>query len=246
MIESAPVYWYDDIDSTSEEAKRRAKRGELSSVWIAARSQSAGKGRLGRSWDSPEGNLFSTLLFPEPDGLAFAARIPFAAALAVRDACVRAVPAIEAELKWPNDVRVRGQKMSGILTESGETNGTLWIALGIGINVKTAPEGTGQDTSSLVKEGAPTGITPDMVLADLRSALADRLSQARQSFEGLLTDWMRYAEGVGQNVKAGPTHNRIEGIFESLATDGGLNLRLPNGALHTIRAGDVELVKRIG
>ncbi len=246
MIESAPVYWYDDIDSTSEEAKRCAKRGELSAVWIAARSQSAGKGRLGRSWDSPEGNLFSTLLFPEPDGLAFAARIPFAAALAVRDACVRSVPAIEAELKWPNDVRVRGQKMSGILTESGETNGTLWIALGIGINVKTAPEGTGQDTSSLVKEGALTGVTPDMVLADLRSALADRLIQARQSFEGLLTDWMRCAEGVGQNVKAGPTHNRIEGIFESLATDGGLNLRLPNGALHTIRAGDVELVKRIG
>ena len=65
MIESAPVYWYDDIDSTSEEAKRRAKRGELSAVWIAARSQSAGKGRLGRSWESPEGNLFSTLLFPE-------------------------------------------------------------------------------------------------------------------------------------------------------------------------------------
>ncbi|MEL6415852.1 MAG: biotin--[acetyl-CoA-carboxylase] ligase [Pseudomonadota bacterium] len=246
MIESAPVYWYDDIDSTSEEAKRRAKRGELSAVWIAARSQSAGKGRLGRSWESPQGNLFSTLLFPEPDGLTFAARIPFAAALAVRDACVRSVPSIEAKLKWPNDVRVRGQKMSGILTESGETNGILWIALGIGINVATAPEGTGQETSSLMKEGAPPGITPDMVLADLRAALAIRLNQARQGFDGLLTDWVRYAEGVGQTVQAGPSHNRIEGIFESLATDGGLNLRLPNGALHTIRAGDVELVKRIG
>ena len=245
MIENAPVYWYDDIDSTSEEAKRRAKRGELSAVWIAARSQSAGKGRLGRVWESPEGNLFSTLLFPAPDGLAFAARIPFAAALAVRDACAQAVPKIEAKLKWPNDVRVRGQKMSGILTESGETNGILWIALGIGINVATAPEGTGQETSSLIKEGAPTGITPEMVLTDLREALAKRLEQARQSFDSLLTDWMRYAEGVGQIVQAGPAHNRIEGIFESLATDGGLNLRLPDGALHTIRAGDVELVKRI-
>ena len=178
--------------------------------------------------------------------MAFAARIPFAAALAVRDACVRAVPTIEAELKWPNDVRVRGQKMSGILTESGETNGILWIALGIGINITTAPEGTGQETSSLMKEGAQPGITPEMVLSDLRTALAERIQQARQSFDSLLTDWMRYAEGVGQNVQAGPTHNRIEGVFESLATDGGLNLRLPNGALHTIRAGDVELVKRIG
>ncbi|GAB5454954.1 MAG: biotin--[acetyl-CoA-carboxylase] ligase [Henriciella sp.] len=245
MIASAPVYWYDDIDSTSEEAKRRAKRGELSAVWIAARSQSAGKGRLGRSWESPEGNLFSTLLFPEPDGLAFAARIPFAAALAVRDACARSVPDIQAALKWPNDVRVRGQKMSGILTESGETNGTLWIALGIGINVQTAPEGTGQETSSLMKEGAPVGLTPDMVLEDLRETLAHRISQARQDFEALLADWMRFAEGVGQMVKAGPSQYRVEGIFESLATDGGLNLRLPDGALHTIRAGDVELVKRV-
>ena len=97
-----------------------------------------------------------------------------------------------------------------------------------------------------MKEGAPPGMTPEMVLPDLRAALAKRLKQARQSFDSLLSDWMRYAEGVGQNVQAGPAHNRIEGIFESLATDGGLNLRLPNGALHTIRAGDVELVKRIG
>ena len=245
MIERAPVYWYDDIDSTSEEAKRRARRGEVSPVWIAARSQSAGKGRLGRSWVSPVGNLFSTILFPEPDGLAMAARIPFAAALAVRDACTRAVPSLEAQLKWPNDVRVRGHKLCGILTESGETNNTVWIALGIGINVQTAPKGTGQETSSLAKEGAPSELTAEMVLADLRETLSTRIDQARQDFEALLNDWVRYAEGLGQIVQAGPVQNRVEGVFESLADDGGLNLRLPDGALHTIRAGDVELVKRI-
>lgn len=245
MIANAPVYWYDEIDSTSEEAKRRAKRGDLNPVWIAARSQSAGKGRLGKSWESPEGNLFSTLLFPEPDGLKTASRIPFAAALAVRDACMRSVPELAAELKWPNDVRVRGRKMSGILTESGETNGALWIALGIGINVQTTPDGTGQETSSLRKEGAPAGLTPEMVLTDLRAAISHRIEQARQDFEALLNDWTRFAEGIGQTVQAGPVQNRIEGVFESLAPDGGLNLRLPDGALHTIRAGDVELVKRV-
>lgn len=245
MIANAPVYWYDEIDSTSEEAKRRAKRGDLNPVWIAARSQSAGKGRLGRSWESPEGNLFSTLLFPEPGGLKTASRIPFAAALAVRDACLRSVPELAAELKWPNDVRVRGRKMSGILTESGETNGALWIALGIGINVQTAPDGTGQETSSLKKEGAPAGLTPEMVLTDLRAAISHRIEQARQDFEALLSNWTKFAEGIGQTVQAGPIQNRIEGVFESLAPDGGLNLRLPDGALHTIRAGDVELVKRV-
>lgn len=245
MIENAPVYWYDEIDSTSEEAKRRARSGDLGPVWIAARAQSAGKGRLGRKWESPEGNLFSTLLFPESGGLKLASRIPFAAALAVRDACARSVPELAAELKWPNDVRVRGQKMSGILTESGKTNDALWIALGIGINVQTAPEGTGQETSSLRKEGAPVGLTPEMVLTDLRDAVSERVKQARQDFESLLNDWTRYAEGIGQTVQAGPVQNRIEGVFESLAPDGGLNLRLPDGALHTIRAGDVELVRQV-
>lgn len=245
MIERAPVYWYDEIDSTSEEAKRRARRGELSPVWIAARSQSAGKGRLGRAWESPAGNLFSTLLFPEPAGLALASRTPFAAALAVRDACMRAVPSLDAKLKWPNDVRVRRHKLCGILTETGETNGVVWIALGIGINVQHAPEGTGQVTSSLASESASAGLTPELVLEDLRQTLSHRIGQARQDFEALLNDWLRNAEGLGQVVQAGSAQNRLEGVFEGLAPDGGLMLRLPDGAAHTIRAGDVELVKRV-
>ena len=245
MIDRAPVYWYDEIDSTSEEAKRRARRGELNPVWIAARQQSAGKGRLGRNWASPIGNLFSSVLFPEPEGLRQAGRVPFAAALAVRDACLIAVPGIDAKLKWPNDVRVRGKKMSGILTESGETNGVVWIALGIGINVQHAPEGVGQETSSLVNEGAPVGLQPEHVLESLKHALERRLTQSRTEFDALLRDWTAAAEGQGQVMQAGPPDNRVEGIFEDLAADGGLNLRLPDGTVRTIRAGDVDLVKRV-
>lgn len=246
MINRAPVYWYDDIDSTSEEAKRRAKRGETSAVWIAARQQNAGKGRLGRDWASPTGNLFTTALFPEPSGLAHAARIPFAAALAVRDACAASVPTIAAKLKWPNDVRVAGKKISGILTETGETNGLTWIALGMGLNVQHAPDGVGQGTTSLVKQGAPASIQPEHVLQDLREALNKRVEQARNDFEGLLEDWLHHAEGRGQIMQAGPPNDRVEGVFEDLAADGGLRLRLPDGAYRTIRAGDVELVKQVG
>ena len=245
MIDRAPVYWYDEIDSTSEEAKRRARRGDLSPVWIAAHQQSAGKGRLGRNWASPIGNLFSTVLFPEPDGLQQAGRVPFAAALAVRDACVIAAPGIDAKLKWPNDVRIRGHKISGILTESGETNGVVWIALGIGINVQHAPEGVGQETTSLAKEGAPVGLLAEHVLDSLKQSLERRLNQSRTDFEALLRDWMSVAEGHGEVVQAGPPDDRIEGVFEDLAADGGLNLRLPDGTVRTIRAGDVDLVKRV-
>jgi BirA family biotin operon repressor/biotin-[acetyl-CoA-carboxylase] ligase len=245
VIDRAPVYWYDEIDSTSEEAKRRARRGETSAVWIAAHQQATGKGRLGRAWESPIGNLYTTVLFPEPGGLQVAARVPFAAALAVRDACTSILPSLRAGLKWPNDVRVDGKKMSGILTESGETHGVIWIALGMGINVQHAPDGVGQETTSLVDEGAPATLQPDLVLQALSEALSRRFDQARNNFESLLEDWLKYADGLGQTVQAGPVDDRVEGIFEGLAADGGLILRLPDGSSHTIRAGDVDLVKRV-
>ena len=245
MIETAPVYWFDEIDSTSEEAKRRARRGETSPVWIAARHQTAGKGRLGRVWESPTGNLFTTVLFPEAGGLTAASRVPFAAALAVREACVAALPTLDAKLKWPNDVRVSGKKISGILTESGETNGVIWIALGMGLNLAHAPDGVGQETTSLVAEGAPAGLQPEHVLQDLKKALDKWLDRARHDFSGLLDAWLQNAEGRGALVQAGPVENRIQGVFEALAEDGGLILRLPDGERRTIRAGDVDLVKQV-
>lgn len=245
MIHSAPVYWYDEIDSTSEEAKRRARSGEISPVWIAARQQTAGRGRLGRNWISPTGNLFVTVLFPEPGGLSVASRIPFAAALAVLDACTTALPDLEAKLKWPNDVRVNGAKICGILTETGDTNGVTWIALGMGINIQHAPEVTEQASTSLKQEGAAPGLMPEHVLEDLKSSLDQRLAQARNDFERLLEDWLRHAEGLGQSIEAGPRDKRLRGVFEGLAPDGGLNLRLPDGSRQTIRAGDVELVRQV-
>jgi len=245
VIQRAPVYWYDEIDSTSEEAKRRARAGETSPVWIAARQQTAGRGRLGRDWVSPTGNLFVTVLFPEPGGLAMASRIPFAAALAVHDACSQAVPGLEAKLKWPNDVRIDGAKICGILTESGETNGVVWIALGIGVNVQHAPAVSEQKSTSLVDQGAPVALAPEHVLEDLRVCLEQRVEQARSRFDQLLEDWLRQSEGLGQMIEAGPQDRRVRGVFEGLAEDGGLNLRLPDGSRQTIRAGDVELVRQV-
>lgn len=245
MISGAPVYWYDEIDSTSEEAKRRAKSGDLSPVWIAARAQTLGRGRLGRTWQSPPGNLFATALFAEPGGHSHAARIPFAAGLAVRDACSSLVPGADLKLKWPNDVRVDGAKLSGILVESGIQNGTLWLAVGIGVNVQTAPDIADQATTSLVRLGAPAAIEPSHVLDALQSHFAARCEQARAGFASLLRDWESVAEGLGQSVTAGAEGSRITGLFEGLAEDGGMILRLPDRQTRIIRAGEVELVRQV-
>lgn len=244
MIPSAPVYWYDDLDSTSSEVRRRAKAGEFGPLWIAARQQTAGRGRLGRHWVSPPGNLFTTALFVEPGGLAQAARIPFAAGLAVHDVCRSILPDVDFRLKWPNDVRVDGAKLCGILVESGETNNLTWIAVGFGLNVQTAPQAE-QPTSSLHALGAVPGLTAEHVLDALRPAFSQRLGEARKAFPGLLRAWQARTEGLGQTVRAGPPDARLEGVFEGLSDDGGLIMRLPNGATHTIRAGDVDLVRRI-
>lgn len=245
MTQAAPVYWYDEIDSTSEEAKRRARLGESGPLWIAARRQIAGRGRLGRTWASPDGNLFATLLFTPQEGLAHAARVPFAAGLAVVDVCKAILPDVDFRLKWPNDVRVDRAKLTGILVESGETNGSVWVALGIGVNVSVAPEVESQETSSLEALGAHPGLTPEDTLEALRASMAIRLEKARDNFAGLLQDWKSVAEGLGEIVVAGPVGARMSGLFEDLAEDGGLILRLPDGSRQTIRAGDVDLVRRV-
>lgn len=241
-----PIHWFDEIDSTNEEARRRARAGDLGPLWIAAREQSAGRGRLGRGWVSPQGNLFSTALFAEPNGLEHAVRVPFASGLAVADACRELVPQGDFRLKWPNDVRVEGAKLCGILVESGSLHGTTWIAAGIGINVKSIPGGAGQAATSLADLGAHPGIAAEDVLNTLCRTFSKRLAQARTDFQALLRDWLGVAEGHGQTVTAGPPEARLEGIFEGLADDGGLILRLPNGQTQIIRAGDVELVRQVG
>ncbi|MEL7232133.1 MAG: biotin--[acetyl-CoA-carboxylase] ligase [Pseudomonadota bacterium] len=245
MSTNAPIYWYSEIDSTSEEAKRRARGGESGPVWIAARRQSAGRGRLGRKWSSPDGNVFATLLFAPEGGLSHAGRVPFAAGLAVVDACKTLLPDVDFRLKWPNDVRVDRAKLTGILVESGETNSIIWVALGIGINVAVAPDVGGQATTSLRDLGAHPALKSDDVLETLRTTVAKRLEQSRTSFAALLEDWKRVAEGFGEVVEAGPVNARISGIFEDLAEDGGLILRLPDGTRQTIRAGDVDLVRAV-
>lgn len=243
MSQPLPAVWHDDIDSTSEEAKRIAARGRFTEHWIAARAQTAGRGRLGRSWKSPPGNLFASALLAVPGGLAMATRLPFAAALAVHDVVAAVAPYADVRLKWPNDVRVGGAKLSGILIESGETEGQVWAVVGIGINVAEAPEGTGQPATCLAELSPATPINVDHALDALRKSFATRWQEARETFGDTRAAWCARAElGV---MRAQPGGEPVEGEFDGLEPDGGLRLRLHSGERATIRAGDVELVRKV-
>ena len=239
-----PVYQLGVIDSTNTEAQRRAKAGRFDDCWLVAEAQTDGRGRLRRQWVSAPGNLYSTALFHEPGGIAIASRIPFAAALAVADVTALLAPGSKARLKWPNDVRIEGAKISGILVETGGGGDTFWVAVGIGINVAEAPEGAGQAATCLNALRNDAALTSGDVLIALKEAFAYRLVEARQGFETLRKDWLQIAEGLGESIAVACPDGMIEGVFEDMASDGALILRLPDGQQKMIRTGDVNLIGR--
>lgn len=239
-----PVYHLGVIDSTNTEAQRRARAGQIENCWLVAEAQTAGRGRLQRPWLSSSGNLFSTAFFREPGGISIAARLPFATALAVSDTAAIVVPSAPVRLKWPNDARVDQAKLSGILIETGGQGQDFWVAAGIGINVAESPEGTGQAATCIHALRGDTLVSAEDVLSVLRKTFAHRLQQARHSFAPIREDWLKVAEGLGQTVRVNVSDSSIEGVFEDMAEDGALILRLPNGERQMIRAGDVSLIGR--
>ncbi|MGB3624175.1 MAG: biotin--[acetyl-CoA-carboxylase] ligase, partial [Henriciella sp.] len=173
MRPDAPVQWHETIDSTNEEARRLAQSGHYGPIWIASQQQTAGRGRLGRQWQSPPGNLYCSALFLEPDGIRVATRYPFAAGLAIADVCNAIIGDVDLRLKWPNDVRVNGEKLCGILVEAGtSSDGACWVVAGMGLNVAWSPDSLDQPATDLKALGAASVVDAAFVLDELRSAFA--------------------------------------------------------------------------
>ena len=140
MKSDPTIIVFEELDSTSAEARRRALSGETGPLWLMARVQSAGRGRRGRVWQTGGGNLAATLLLTLDTSPLEAAQLGFVAALAVGDMVQAYVPPAMVRLKWPNDVLIDGQKVAGILIESGPAQmGALWVSVGIGVNLASAP-----------------------------------------------------------------------------------------------------------
>jgi BirA family transcriptional regulator, biotin operon repressor / biotin---[acetyl-CoA-carboxylase] ligase len=239
-----PIVRFDEIDSTNEEARRCSSAGDLGPCWLTARTQTAGRGRLGRDWDSPKGNLFATALFEFPKPLTEAALVCFSAGLAVIDAAhALGVEADALRLKWPNDILVRDAKLAGILIETGQSQGRLWMAAGFGINVATAPRRRDRPTTRLADLAGGAGKTADEMLAALDVAFRRRLgSLLGEGFEPTRADWLKHAAHMGRRIELNPVSGRIEGVMEGLAEDGALILRLSDGSTTHIRAGEISLL----
>jgi BirA family biotin operon repressor/biotin-[acetyl-CoA-carboxylase] ligase len=239
-----PVFRYGEIDSTNEEARRRAVSGDIGPAWITAEAQTAGRGRLGRTWASPPGNLFATGLFRFLGKPADAALICFSAGLAVIDAAQAAgVDASGLRLKWPNDVELGAAKLAGVLIETGVTPGGLWVAAGFGVNVATAPARPDRQTACLAHLPGGETLTAAAFLAKLDIAFRGRLMRLMsEGFEPTRADWLARAAHLGKRVELTPAAGRISGVVRGMDLDGALILELDDGAMHHVRAGEISLL----
>lgn len=237
-----PVLALDEIDSTNAEARRRAEAGETGPLWITALRQTAGRGRRGRVWETGQGgNLAATLLLTTDKPPAQAAQISFVAALAVADLVDAFVARVPALVKWPNDVLVDGRKICGVLVESGRrADGAVWLATGIGINLAQGPDAAERPATSFAAEGCDPPPSPAQALERLAVNFATWLDVwEQQGLVPIAQAWSQRAFGLGQVCRAHLGAEVVEGVAEGLEADGALRLRLADGALRRITAGDV-------
>ena len=223
-----------ELDSTNEEARRLAEAGEVGPVWIMAERQSAGRGRRGRAWHSPEGNLAATLLLRPDAPQAVTGQLSFAAALAAADMAAHFASDAAIAVKWPNDVLADGKKLAGILLEGAGG----WLAIGIGVNLASHPQGTEFPATSLAQLGIAAPSQQEAL-----SVLAARFAHwyglwMQGGFESLRMQWLARAFGVGAPIRARLAQETRTGVFEGIDASGALLLN-EGGQVRAIAAGEV-------
>ncbi|AMN42322.1 biotin--[acetyl-CoA-carboxylase] ligase [Rhodoplanes sp. Z2-YC6860] len=238
----ARLITHDTIGSTNEEALRLGRTGERSPLWITAQRQTAGRGRRGRTWVSEAGNLYASLLLSDPSTPDRFPELSFVAALALHDAVTARIPGLAGRvaLKWPNDLLIDRNKFAGILIEGeGAT-----VVIGIGVNCAHHPDGTEYPATDLAAAGVRA--TPESLFAHLSAAMAVRLAQWDRGagFAAIRTDWLAGAAGMGKPVRVKTADGEIAGLFEGMDASGRLVLRLPDGTMRAVAAGDVHITAR--
>ncbi|HEX6120376.1 MAG TPA: biotin--[acetyl-CoA-carboxylase] ligase [Dongiaceae bacterium] len=225
-----------EIDSTNEACRLRALAGEEAGLVIRADSQTSGRGRRGRSWASPSGNLYASLLMRPARAVSEAAALGFAAVMAIGDVAELLLPEqAEVRHKWPNDLLVNGCKASGILLEAQPE----FVVLGIGVNILNHPADTPYPATDLLAEGvAPVG--PQALLEHFLAAFGPLYDTwAAEGFAALLPAWRRRAAGLGAAIEVRLEREVLSGLFRDLDPDGALRLVLADGTERRIAAGDV-------
>lgn len=234
----------DSVDSTNEEAKRRALAGAPEGLVVWARQQTLGRGRHGRSWSSPLGNLYVSFLLRPQRPIPEALQVGFVASLAVAATVAELLPdAREVRCKWPNDVLVNGRKVAGLLLESAsDPRGRIaWLVLGIGLNVAWRPEDVAgaYPATALAEEGSVVTdlrLILDRLCGQLEDGLADWVAEG---FPAVRARWLESAYALDDQVRVRLADEYVTGRFAGIDASGAMLLSDARGVERVIQAGDV-------
>lgn len=242
-----PLEIFQSLDSTNLQVRKKAEAGDAEGAVVVADQQLAGRGRLGRHWASPAGvNLYSSFLLRPQIPVQQAPQLTFLSAVAVVDT-LESVCQLSAEVKWPNDILVKGAKIAGLLNEmNAETERINYVVLGIGINLNMTaeqfpPELNYPATSVLLETGRP------VVRAAFLRELLQRLDFyycefLRQGFAPIRLRWEQLCPVINRRVMVDGGAYGMTGTVVGLDPDGALRLQLDSGHIERILAGDVRLL----
>jgi len=242
------IHVFEQTTSTNDVIERLARDGVKEGAVVFAESQTKGRGRLGRAWMSParKGLWFSILLRPDlrPQETT---QLTVASATALRRA-IQSETGLNPEIKWPNDILIRGRKVAGILTElSAELDKVRHVILGIGVDVNLGasefPAELRRTATSLRIEAGEAISRPELATAILRELDRDYTRVCDHFFADVANEWEAHCTTIGSAVTIQIGGRRVSGRAESLDDDGALLLRTEHGHLERIVGGDVTLEK---
>jgi len=240
------IHYFVEVGSTQKVAAEMVEAGAVPGTVIIAERQTAGRGRLGRSWHSPPGlNLYATIILQPRRSIAEVPQLSLVAGVAAADALATVAPGMVA-LKWPNDIWLKGRKTGGIIAEAVTDAGQrlVWVLLGIGLNLNLAvydlPEGL-RDKATSVR--IVTGRRCDRIAlaAELFSRLNSRYTDAEAHGFGVMhRDYERYFALTGRSVTVSDGTNKVSGRVSGVDAGGALMLET-EGGLERITAGEVSI-----
>lgn len=247
--------FHDSIDSTNAEAARRASDCEESGLWIWAMEQNAGRGRAGRSWQSPPGNLHASLLLRPNVALSTALQLSLVAAIAAHDAVTSLANGAgspfephQLRLKWPNDLLIGDAKLGGILLESanGPHCEPASIVIGTGLNLSYAPRDLNRQIRSLADLGID--VSPAEAFAALAWTSAEWIARwnAGEGFDTIRECWLSRAQNLGTPISVKLETGFVMGTFAGIDEMGALRLATQDGGIRRVTAGDVSIGIGVG
>ncbi len=236
------VLTFEETSSTNDVAARLGREGHPGGLLVFAEHQTAGRGRFGRRWDSSShaGLWFSLLLRPQFP-LQFWPRLTTWAGVCVAAAVERAT-GLRTQMKWPNDILFAGKKVAGILTEcASDAARGMFAVVGIGLNVNhdAMPADIAHRAASL-REITGRMLDRSALAAEIVGELSARLPAVEAHFPGILAEASRRSSILGNWIRLESADTSFEGHAESLDAEGNLLLRLADGSLRTMTAGEVS------